>query len=158
FESYTTDAKRDLSRQLGRVRDSRPQVLFLPNYADEIPSQVQQAQQLGIDATLLGSDSWGALTDPDPAKLDGAFYSGHWAPDIAGDQAQAFIAAYRQSYGGVPGEVAALTYDAFGLLFQAMQSQGKTDPESIREALAGTKHFTGVTGSMEYKGTGDPSR
>jgi branched-chain amino acid transport system substrate-binding protein len=57
FESYTTDARTNLAAQLGRVRASAPQLVFLPNYADEIPIQVEQARQAGIGATLLGSDA-----------------------------------------------------------------------------------------------------
>lgn len=158
FESYTTDAKRDLTRQLERVRDSGPDLLFLPNYADEVPYQAEQARRLGITATLLGADTWGSLPSADRAKLDGSFYSGHWAGDIEGAQAQAFISAYQRAYGQVPSETAALTYDAFGLLFQAIQRQGKADPEAIRAGLADTKSYTGVTGSMEYQGSGDPVR
>jgi len=52
--------------------------------------------------------------------------------------------------------VAALTYDAFGLLFEAIRNQGKTDSESIRNGLASISRYEGVTGTMEYKGTGDP--
>ena len=52
--------------------------------------------------------------------------------------------------------MAALTYDAFGLLFEAIQSQASVEPESIRTGLAGIQSFTGVTGTMQYAGTGDP--
>jgi branched-chain amino acid transport system substrate-binding protein len=158
FESYTTDAKRDLLNQLERVRASKPELLFLPNYADEVPYQAQQARRIGVTATLLGADSWGNLPSADRAKLDGSFYTGHWAGDIEGAQAQAFISAYQLAYGQAPGETAALTYDAFGLLFQAIQRQGQADPEAIRAGLAGTNNYAGVTGSMQYQGAGDPIR
>ena len=52
--------------------------------------------------------------------------------------------------------MAALTYDAFGMLFQVIESQGKADPESIRNGLTIISQYEGVTGMMEYKGTGDP--
>jgi branched-chain amino acid transport system substrate-binding protein len=155
FESYTT-GERDFAPQLERIRDSGAEVLFLPNYYNEVPLQAEQARQMGIDVPLIGSDTWGGLEPAYRQELEGSFFSTHYAPDIANQQAQAFIEAYRQAYGRVPDDVAALTYDAFGLLFQAIQSQGQADPESIRNGLSSVERFVGVTGSMDYRGSGDP--
>jgi len=52
--------------------------------------------------------------------------------------------------------VAALTYDAFGLLFQAIRNAGSTEPESIRIGLATIESYPGVTGQMRFRGSGDP--
>lgn len=155
FETYTT-GETDFKAQLERIRDSGAEVLFLPNYYNEVPLQVRQARELGITAAIIGADAWGNILPEDLPDLEGCFYSTHYAPDIANDKAQTFIQAYRNAYNTTPDDVAALTYDAFGLLFQAIQSQGKVDPESIRLGLAGIQAFTGVTGTMEYRGTGDP--
>lgn len=155
FESYTT-GEEDFSQQLARIRDNGAEVLFLPNYYNEVPSQAEQARQMGINVPLIGSDTWGGVEPADRQELEGAFFSTHYAPDIANEQAQAFIETYRQVYSRVPDDVAALTYDAFGLLFQAIQSQGQADPESIRNGLSSIERYTGVTGTMEYRGTGDP--
>jgi branched-chain amino acid transport system substrate-binding protein len=157
FESYTTDARTNLAAQLGRVRDSAPQLLFLPNYADEVPVQVDQARQAGIGSTLLGSDSWGDIAASQLEKLEGAFYTGHWAADSS-SLAQDFAAAYRDAYGRQPTETAALTYDAVSPLFQGLASQTRGDPESVRAGLASVESYTGVTGSMQFRGTGDPVR
>lgn len=155
FESYTT-GETDFRPQLTAIRDSRAQVLFLPNYYNEVPTQVRQARELGIQAAIIGSDSWGQIEAADLAEMEGMFFSTHYAPDIASPVAQKFIAAYQAAYGQVPDDVAALTYDAFGLLFQAIRSQGKADSESIRNGLASISRYEGVTGAMEYKGSGDP--
>ena len=88
--------------------------------------------------------------------MEGLFFSTHYASDIASDVAQEFINKYKETYGEIPDDVAALTYDAFGMLFQAIESQGEADPESIRNGLAAMSQYEGVTGMMEYKGTGDP--
>ncbi len=158
YESYTTDARTNLAAQLGRVQASAAQVLFLPNYADEVPAQVEQARQAGIHATLLGSDSWGDIAAAEMEKLEGAFYTGHWASDMASEQAQAFVAAYREAYGRLPTETSALTYDALGLLFQGLSNQNTASAEAIRNGLASVESYTGVTGTMRFQGTGDPVR
>lgn len=156
FESYTTGAK-DFQQQLAVIRDYSPDVLFLPNYNYEIPLQVAQIRQLGITATLLGSDSWGALQRGDRSGLNGSFFSDQYAPDTSNPKAQAFIKLYRQTYNHEPDANTAATYDALHLLFQAMQNQG-VDPESIRQGLAELGQFEGVTGTIDYQGTGDPVR
>jgi branched-chain amino acid transport system substrate-binding protein len=155
FEAYTT-GEEDFTTQLTAIRDSGADVLFLPNYYNEVPLQVRQAHELGVEATAIGSDSWGQLAAEDMAEMEGLFFSTHYASDIASDVAQEFINKYKEAYGEIPDDVAALTYDAFGMLFQAIESQGEADPESIRNGLATMSQYEGVTGMMEYKGTGDP--
>jgi branched-chain amino acid transport system substrate-binding protein len=131
-------------------------VLYLPNYEPE--PQMPQARQMGIDAAFLGSDGWDTddLTADYP-EADGAFLSHHWHPDISNEQSQAFE-VYRQVYENLPGNTAALTYNAFGLLFQAIRSQGGADPESIREGLYCMSPYAGVSGIIEYRDNGDPVR
>ncbi|MEJ2071614.1 MAG: ABC transporter substrate-binding protein, partial [Syntrophobacterales bacterium] len=59
FESYTKDDK-DFSSQLTKIKAANPDVLFLPNYYNEVPLQVQQARRLGLTCAIIGSDSWGS--------------------------------------------------------------------------------------------------
>lgn len=157
FESYTT-GDRDFSSQLTRIRQANPDVLFLPNYYSEVPLQVQQARRLGYTGHIVGSDSWGneEIIALGGSVMEGLFFSTHYAPDIATPVARQFIEAYSARYGSAPDDVAALTYDSFGLLFQAIQDAGRLDREAIREALASISDFEGVTGKMTFTGTGDP--
>jgi len=90
--------------------------------------------------------------------MEGQYFTTHYAPDIATPEARRFIEGYEARYGATPDDVAALTYDAFGMLFQAIQAAGSTDREAIREALAQITEFTGVTGTMSFRGSGDPEK
>lgn len=157
FETYTTGDK-DFSAQLTKIKDAGADSLFLPNYYSEVPLQVQQAHKIGFTGTILGSDSWGnlELITLCGADCEGYYFTTHYAPDIATPKAQAFIKAYEAAYGKTPDDVAALTYDSFGLLFQALQAAGKVDRQAVRDALASITAFEGVTGNMQFKGTGDP--
>jgi len=159
FESYTKDDK-DFSSQLTKIKAAAPDVLFLPNYYNEVPLQVQQARRLGITSAIIGSDSWGSeeilkLGDKD---LEGCFFSTHYAPDIATPKAQNFIKEYETKYGKKPDDVAALTYDSGGLLLTAVKEAGAVDRQKVRDALANIKEFDGVTGKMMFTGTGDPTK
>ncbi len=155
FESYTTD-QADFQEPLARIRAAEPEALFLPNFSDDVLLQTQQAREIGIAATFLGSDSWNLRILGGQPEVEGAFYTHHWHPDVASKAATHFTQRYQEHFGEPPTNVAALTYDAFGLLFQAIRTQGQTDADAIREGLAEISRYQGVTGEMEFRGTGDP--
>jgi branched-chain amino acid transport system substrate-binding protein len=157
FETYTTGDK-DFSAQLTKIARSGADCLFLPNYYSEVPLQVKQARQLGYKGNILGSDSWGnqELVTLAGDACEGLFFTTHYAADTATPKAQAFIKAYQAAYTKVPDDVAALTYDSLGLLCQAITAAGSLDREAVRNALAAITSYEGVTGTMQFKGTGDP--
>ncbi len=158
FESYTTNDK-DFSAQLSKIKNASPDVIFLPNYYTEVPLQVQQAHRLGIEIPFLGSDSWGSQ---DLVKLcgkdcEGYYFSTHYSAESAAPAAKKFIQSYQTAYGNTPDDVAALTYDSFGLLRQAISIAGKLDRKALRDALSKVPAYDGVTGKMQFKeGSGDP--
>lgn len=151
FETYTTNDK-DFSAQLTKIKDAKPDVIFLPNYYNEVPLQVQQAKRLGITVPFIGSDSWGSpeLLTLGGADLNGYYFSTHYAADNAAPVAKKFIADYEKAYGAKPDDVAALTYDAFGLLFGAIKSAGKVEREAVRVSLSTLPEYKGVTGDMKF--------
>jgi branched-chain amino acid transport system substrate-binding protein len=158
FETYTTNDK-DFSSQLTKIKQAAPEVIFLPNYYSEVPLQIQQAKRLGITVPFIGSDSWGSeelikLCDKD---CNDYYFSTHYAADASTETTKKFIAGYKAKYGTTPDDVAALTYDSFGLLLQALKTAGKNDRQAVREALARIPLYNGVTGNMQFReGSGDP--
>lgn len=158
YETYTTGDK-DFSAQLTKIKDAGPDVIFLPNYYSEVPLQIQQAHRLGIEVPFLGSDSWGSseLITLCGSDCEGYYFSTHYAADAATPVATKFIEAYKAKYGNTPDDVAALTFDSFGLLWQALQTAGSVDREAVREAMAKIPNYEGVTGNMSFtEGSGDP--
>lgn len=158
FETYTTNDK-DFSSQLTKIKQAAPELIFLPNYYSEVPLQIQQAKRLGITVPFLGSDSWGSqeLVKLCGQDCEGFYFSTHYAADNSSDTTRKFIASYKTKYGSTPDDVAALTYDSFGLLWQALKAAGKNDRQAVRDALARIPRYEGVTGNMQFKeGSGDP--
>jgi branched-chain amino acid transport system substrate-binding protein len=158
FETYTTNDK-DFSGQLTKIKKAAPDVIFLPNYYSEVPLQIQQAKRLGITVPFLGSDSWGSaeLLKLCGKDCEGYYFSTHYAADAATPAATKFIQAFQARYSTLPDDVAALTYDAFQLLWQAIKSAGSVDRQTVRDALAKVPKYDGVTGMMQFKeGSGDP--
>ncbi len=158
FETYTTNDK-DFSAQFTKIKQARPDVVFLPNYYSEVPLQIQQAKRLGIAVPFIGSDSWGSeeLVKLSGKDCEGYYFSTHYAADAATPATEKFISAYKTKYGAMPDDVAALTYDSFGLLFQAIRNAGKLDRQAVRNAMAKIPEYNGVTGLMRFQeGSGDP--
>ncbi|MGK7925863.1 MAG: ABC transporter substrate-binding protein, partial [Spirulina sp.] len=155
FEAYTTEVK-EFQSYLEKIRDSRAELIFLPNYAEEVTQQAKQIHDLGLDIALIGGDSWGSLLEESYSDLEGAFFAEVWTADFPNPESQQFLEQYNRAYQEPVNSHAALTYDAVNLILNIVQTQGKADPESIREGLANFQDYRGVTGSISYKGSGDP--
>lgn len=163
FETFTSK-DRDFSAQLTTIVKSGADVLFVPQYYDEVPLIVKQAHELGWKKPIMGSDAWGSaeLMKLCGDDCKGYFFSTHYAAAGAKGATKEFIDKYQAKYGYVPDDVAALTWDACRLLLQAMQDSGKLtgDLEKDREALKGhlaqIKDFQGITGKMTFTPDGNP--
>jgi branched-chain amino acid transport system substrate-binding protein len=163
FESFTTkDA--DFSSQLTKIIQSGAEVLFTPQYYNEVALIVQQAHELGWDKPIVGSDSWGSAETVELCGKDcyGLFFSTHYAAAGATGATKAFIDRYQQKHGYVPDDVAALTWDSLGIVQTAIQSLDQLsgdlekDRQAVRDAMAQVKEFDGITGKMTFTEEGDP--
>jgi branched-chain amino acid transport system substrate-binding protein len=127
---------------------------------------VQQAHQLGWNKPIVGSDSWGSAETVQLCGKDcyGLFFSTHYAAAGAKGATKAFIDRYQKKHGYVPDDVAALTWDAMGLVQKAIEDTGgltgdlKKDRDNVRTAMSQIKNFKGITGEMTFSGSGDPSK
>jgi branched-chain amino acid transport system substrate-binding protein len=163
FESFTTKDT-DFSSQLTKIIRSGAQVLFTPQYYNEVALIVQQAHQLGWNKPIVGSDSWGSAETVKLCGKDcyGLFFSTHYASAAAKGATKAFIDRYNKKHGYVPDDVAALTWDSLLIVQQAIQDAGKLtgnlkkDRQDVRDAMARIKKFSGITGQMTFTEEGDP--
>ncbi len=163
YESFTTKDT-DFSSQLTKIIKSGAQVLFTPQYYNEVALIVQQAHELGWKGPIVGSDSWGSAETVQLCGKDcyGLFFSTHYAAAGATGATKAFIDRYQKKYGYVPDDVAALTWDSLGLVQTAIQNAGKLtgkikkDRKAVRDALAKIKNYKGITGEMTFTEDGDP--
>lgn len=163
YESFTTrDA--DFSSQLTKIIRSGAEVLFTPQYYNEVALIVQQAHELGWKNPIVGSDSWGSAETVELCGKDcyGLFFSTHYASAGAKGATKKFIDRYKEKYGYVPDDVAALTWDSLLIVQKAIESAGKLtgkiekDRKAVRDALAKIKQFSGITGTMTFTEEGDP--
>jgi branched-chain amino acid transport system substrate-binding protein len=164
YESFTTKDT-DFSSQLTKIINSDADFLFTPQYYNEVPLIVQQAKQLGWKKPILGSDSWASdeLVKLCGKDCFGYFFVSHYASAGAKGATKEFIDRYKAKYGSIPDDVAALTWDAIGLIGNGIKNCGKLtgdikkDREAVRNAIAATKNFAGITGTISFpQGSGDP--
>ena len=163
YQSFTTKDT-DFSSQLTQIVKSGAQVLFTPQYYNEVPLIVRQAKDLGWKGPIVGSDSWGSAETVELCgeACYGLYFSSHYAAAGAKGATKAFIDRYTKNYGYIPDDVAALTWDALQLAQQAIQDTGKLtgkiekDRMAVRDSFAKIKNFAGITGNMTFTEEGDP--
>lgn len=147
--SYT-EKDVDFKAQLTSMRSLKPDALFVPGYYTQVGLIARQARELGLKIPLMGGDGWDSpkLFEIGGKALDGSYISNHYSPDDKAELVQNFIQRYKEAYGSVPDGLAAQGYDAALVLFDAIKRAGSVEPKAIRDALAATKDFQGVTGKI----------
>ena len=148
-QSYT-QGDRDFSGQLTQIRAANPDVIYVPGYYGEVGVIANQTKQLGIKAPLLGGDGWDSpqLWQLGGASLNGDYISNHYSVDDPMPAVQKFVADYKERFKLSPDALAALGYDSMRVLADAITRAGGTDSTKLRDAIAGTKNFPGITGTI----------
>lgn len=148
----------DHTRELLSIKAMAPQALLLPNQAQEVLAQGRQGRKLGLTCSYLGGDGWwDSSIAADPA-FEGSYRAAHWSPLDSRPATQEFLRLYRAETGMEPNQAAALTWDAFQVLFAAVERAGRTDPGALADALRGGEGDEGVSGRIRYAGSGDPQK
>ena len=140
---------KDFKAQLTAIKSANPDAVFVPGYYTDVALICIQARQLGLNVPLTGGDGWESdeLLKIGQDAVEGDYFSTHYAPAVATDQSRKFVADYQKRFKGkIPDAMAALGYDSALILADAIQRAGATDGPKVRDALAATKNFAGVTG------------
>jgi branched-chain amino acid transport system substrate-binding protein len=142
----------DFSAQLAEVAAANPEVIFIPGYYLEAGQLARQAKGMEINVPLVGGDGWDSprLYEIGGQALAGDFFSSHFSAEDPDPQVQRFVADYRRLYGLTPDSFAATAYDATRIMLDAAARAHSLDRAAIRDALAQTKNFPGVTGSVTF--------
>jgi len=148
-QSYSSGDK-DFRAQLTSLKMAKPDVIFLPGYYNEVALIGRQARQFGVKVPFMGGDGWegDSLLKVAGNSLDGCYFSTHFSADNQDALIQGFIQKYKAKYGSVPDCQAALGYDSVKILAEAIKRAGGTDAAALRNAIAATKDFAGVTGKI----------
>lgn len=141
----------DFSAQLTNIKQFEPDVIFAPGNYTESALIIKQARDLGITAKFIGGDTWdiNAFLEVGGAAVEGAIVSTFFANDVPINKtSEAFLKSFRDEYKKEPPAVAALGYDAYLVVLDAIKRANSADPQKIREALTQTKDFEGSAGAI----------
>ena len=148
----------DFKTILTSIKASNPDVIYLPGYYEEAGKIIKQARELGINAPFVGGDGWDSPKLAEiggPDALNNTFFTNHYSVEDNSPKSKAFLDAFKKEYGEVPDAMAVLGYDAAYTLVDAIKRANSTESDKIREALANTKDFQGVTGALTLNATHD---
>ena len=147
YQAKDTDYKAVLTK----IKATNPEVLYVPGYYEEVGLIVRQARELGLNVPVLGADGYDS---PKLAEIAGAealnkvYYTNHYssmdnAPDVV-----KFKTAFTAKYGKEADAFNALGYDLGYFFADAVVRAGAADSIKVKEALATTKDFKGITGTL----------
>jgi branched-chain amino acid transport system substrate-binding protein len=150
-QSYST-GDTDFRAQLTPIRAAKPDAVYVPGYYQEVALIVKQGRQIGLTMPFIGCDGWAnqALIEIGGKAVNGCFFTNHFSPDDQSPIVKSFVTKYQEKFGTLPDTFSALGYDAARLLSGAIQRAGSTDPAAVRDALARTADFQGVTGQISF--------
>jgi branched-chain amino acid transport system substrate-binding protein len=166
-ESYS-EGDQDFKAQLTVIKSKHPEFIMVPGYYTEVGLIARQARELGIKVPLLGGDGWVSdrLLEIAQDALNGCYFVNHYWVDDPNPKVREFVDSYRKRYNATPDGLAALAYDAAGVLTAALERLHTEDPKAfatlegpaneqqkqarakLRDLIAATKDYPGVTGRI----------
>ena len=158
-EAYDRD-NTDFKAQLTSIKAKNPDLIFLSGLYSQAGLIVSQAREAGITAQLFGADG---VDSPDFLTIagnaaEGTYVSTPFVFELGGPEAQRMAVAFEEMHGVAPDTWAALTYDAVGMIVEAIENGGE-NRKAIRDHLASInspeKGFTGITGLTYFDENGD---
>ncbi|OFZ14857.1 MAG: ethanolamine utilization protein EutJ [Bdellovibrionales bacterium RBG_16_40_8] len=140
----------DFKSQLTSIRSKNPEAIFVPGYYTEVGLIARQTRELGITVPLMGGDGWDSpkLKEIGGDAMNGSYFSNHYSAEDKSPNVQKFINDYKKAHKEVPDGLAAMGYDAAKVLADAMGRAPDLSSAAIRKAIAETKDYQGVTGTI----------
>lgn len=155
-QSYQ-EGDQDFNAQLTSLKSGNPEVIFVPGYYNDVGLIAKQAREKGITVPLVGGDGWDSeqLYAIGGKALNGSYFTNHYSPYDTDPKVVKFVSDYKARYGSLPDALAATAYDAARIMFDAIKRSKSLDGADIRDALAATKDYPGVTGTVTFNADRD---
>ena len=140
----------EFKAQLTTIRGKHPELIYVPGYYTDVALVARQARELGMKMPLGGGDGWDSdkLYEIAQGALDGSYFSNHYSDENPDPLIQGFVKRYREKFNATPDSMAALGYDAAKVAFAAMARAPNLSGPSVAAAIASTKDFPGVGGTI----------
>ncbi|MFU0825186.1 ABC transporter substrate-binding protein [Clostridium sp.] len=147
YQSKDTNFKAVLTN----IKGLNPDVIYLPGYYEEVGLIIKQARELGINIPILGGDGYESpklLELAGKSALNEVYFTNHYSSKDTSSEVVKFQKAFKDKYNKEPDAFNALGYDLAYFCADALKRAGEADPMKLKDALASTKDFKGVTGTI----------
>ncbi len=141
----------EYNAQINQALAAKPDVLVLTGYYTNVPNIIQTARKAGFSGVCVGGDGWDSdeLYKMGGKALDDCYFTNHYSPDDPDPRIKEFLDKFKAKHNGaVPDAMAVLGYDAAMVVFDAIKRAGAAEGPKIRDALAQTSGFKGVSGDI----------
>jgi branched-chain amino acid transport system substrate-binding protein len=145
----------DFNAQITRIKSANPDVVYLPNYYNDVSLQAKQLRDQGITCALVGGDGWDSLTENAGDEILNGFWSSGFASDTTDPSGVAFVTAFQARYNRLASQFAALGYDTMMLVIDGIKAAGSFDPAAVKNAIA-KLNGPYVTGNIRYDSDRNP--
>jgi branched-chain amino acid transport system substrate-binding protein len=152
---------KDFKAQLTTIKAANPDGVFVPGYYTECALISVQAKQLGLTVPLFGGDGWESekLFEIGGQAVEGNYLSTHYHPAVGTELSRKFVENYRKRWNGkTPDALAACGYDSALILADAIKRAGTTESAKLRDAIAATRNFPAVTGTITINESRDATK
>jgi branched-chain amino acid transport system substrate-binding protein len=138
----------------------KPQVVFIPGYGKDTGFIMKTASEMGMRLQYLGGDGWGEdlIYQYAGNAVEGSYCCSAWNRNNPDRLSREFVESFEKSYGRIKSFSPPLTYDSFMLLADAVKRASSLDRTKIRDALASTRGFKGVTGEITFDENRNPRK
>ena len=145
----------DFNAQVTRIRAAKPDVVYLPNYYNDVALQAKQLRAQGIKCALVGGDGWDSLIDNAGDEALNGFWSSGFASDTTDPKGVAFVKAFTAKFNRPASQFAALGYDTMMLIVDGIKAANSFDTAKVKDAMA---KINGpyVTGNIRYDANRNP--
>ncbi|NQU03219.1 MAG: ABC transporter substrate-binding protein [Syntrophaceae bacterium] len=156
--TYCQPEDKALTEQISAIIAAKPDILYLPNYPDEVVLACKSAIESNLSVPILSSSKaqTSELIKKGENFVEGVIVPGHFAREaVTTDIAKQFIETYEKATGDRVTAIHALSADSYFLLLDAIERAKSFRGYDIRKALSKTKNFKAVSGTISMDSNGN---
>lgn len=145
----------DFNAQVTRIKAAQPDMVYLPNYYNDVSLQAKALRDQGLNCALVGGDGWDSLIDNAGDEVLNGYWSSGFAADTTDPAGIAFVKAYEARFKRPASQFAALGYDTFMLVADGIKAAGTFDTAAVKDTMA---KINGpyITGNIRFDSDRNP--
>lgn len=153
----------DFTDIIASLKEAAPKAVFVPSSAKAGAIFLKQAKEAGLQAAILSADTWDdpLIIEQAGEAANGAVIStfmnlsGEWGKDtlLFKENFMAYLISQGKSENLLAAS-AALGYDAYNVVLNAIEKAGTTEGPALRDALYQVE-YDGVSGTVQFDENGN---